>query len=107
MRWKEEKIPTILSNSDFEKELSLLGKKVGDALSAEILASIANILGSTGEAGLKAVHEYLEDGIDITITGADPEEIVAKQMSKIIHGTESKYESYFLQGTHHDLTKQS
>jgi hypothetical protein len=68
---------------------------------------LANILGSTGEAGLSVVHEATDSQIKITVTGDKTEEEVARLMSKIVTGSEADYEKYFLKSTHHDLTKQS
>jgi hypothetical protein len=60
----EEKIPVVgLTQAEISAKARLLSETVGERLSDEILASLANILGATGEAGLSAVHEYLDEGI--------------------------------------------
>jgi hypothetical protein len=41
-------------------EITKLSDEVGEKLSKEILASLANILGSTGEAGLSVIHEVTD-----------------------------------------------
>lgn len=106
-RWDEEGGILIISKSEFNKQLDELAVAVGNRLGKEIMASLANILGSTGEAGLSVLHEWTGSGIEITVTGDKSEIAVARQMATIVKGTEDEYEKYYLKSTHHDLDKQS
>jgi hypothetical protein len=107
LNWDAMNVITPLSSDELNKELTRLSAAVGERLSKEILASLANILGSTGEAGLSVVHEATSSGIEIVVTGDKTEAEVAKLMSSIAGGEVKDIEKYYLKSTHHDLTKQS
>lgn len=107
LNWDAMNVITPLSSDELNKELTRLSAAVGERLSKEILASLANILGSTGEAGLSVIHEATSSGIEIVVTGDKTEAEVAKLMSTIVSGEVKDIEKYYLKSTHHDLTKQS
>lgn len=107
VRYNEERIITAMSDSFLKQEVRRISNRVGEELSKTTLGELANTLGSTGEEGLSIIHEAIDSGIRITVTGTDTEEQVAKTMAKIIHNNEEAFEQYMLKGTHHSLDKYS
>jgi hypothetical protein len=104
-RWDEEGGILIIPKNEFNKQVDELSVAVGNRLGKEIMASLANILGSAGEAGLSVLHEWTGSGIEITVTGDKSEIAVARQMAMIVEGTEDEYKKYYLKSTHHKLDK--